>query len=192
MAPLGRELHPPLMMNKHHKITGWEDLNHYLGKKPQDVPGYISETMQFSECGLPDWSNYRIKLDLKEYFVYSFCRWVLRVSRPPDPWIWLTSTEVLRYMEFRVKHSEEYLLYQKRRRIRLGPDWQTEWFALTDLQRSVILLTEEEFRHSFVPDPGAPSYSAVVSHSETQIGSYLRPIQIRNLPGHAGNAPRFT
>jgi hypothetical protein len=182
-----------MMIKRHRDIHGWESLNHYLGGPPQvKVPGYKSETMQFGECGLPDWSSYRIKLDLNEYFVYSFVRWVLRLPRPPNPWVWLTSTEVLRYLEFRVKHSEEYLLYLKRRRVRLGPNWQTEWFALTDRQRSVILLTEEEFRNSFVPDPGAPSYSAVASSSEAPIGSYLEPIQIRVLPNHAGNVPRST
>jgi hypothetical protein len=182
-----------MMIKRHRDITGWESLNHYLGgKPPTSVPGYKSETMQFSECGLPDWSSYRIKLDLCEYYVRTYCRWVLRIPRPPNQWVWLTSTEVVRYLEFREKHSEEYLLYLERRRVRLGPRWHTEWFALRDDERSRILLTEEEFRDSFVPDPGAPLWSNVASNSRGQLGSYLEPIQIRRIPDKPAKCRRST
>lgn len=173
-------IHRPLVQPP--RSHGWEAPNHYLNN-PGEIPGFLSEEIEFIN-GNVDFTALKFRFSIDDYFVYAFSRWILKIPRPPNPWVWFSSFDLERFRKFRESHAPEKRLLEQRRWARLGPSYQHSWFELNDRERFVVKMSEETFLECFVPDQSRSSYSSVLSSTESSVP--LRPLMIRIPSGFPG------
>jgi len=137
-------------------FTGWESSENYLGMtrdKVFAIEGFRGERVPFDRDGFPDWSEYRIGLDVREYFPYVFARYILRLPKNPLGTYWVTLTQLREFLDFRKVHGPEYASYMRNRRARLGKRWNLNWFQLDEQEKFIVLMPEHELMEYFHPDP---------------------------------------
>jgi len=137
-------------------FTGWESCESYLGITRQtlhSMEGFEGEQIAFDRSGFPEWSSYRVLLDVGNYFAYSFGRFILELPRKPDRVYAVTMTEVKMYLDFILRHRSEYSAYVRNRRHRIGDRWNRSWFQLDDQDRFILMMDDKDFVHYFQPDP---------------------------------------
>jgi len=170
----GGDLGPP--------FTGWESCEHYLGISRGNfhtIGGYGGERLPFDQSGFPDWANYRIGLNVTDYYSGTFARYILQLPKKPDGLFWVTMTQFKEYLEFRRQHSADYLAYTRNRRARLGDRWDLNWFQLNEQEKFILRMPKHSFLEHFQPDPRGS-----VLYSKLQEGAHLwAPILLKKPEG---------